>query len=183
MLSELQKDSLIESLVNGVAEVTIDTIYRYKEDIGMTKDFTAVAFFPTNERFAMGTDNWLSKHPDNPLYNLYGYGEFEIVRVITALEDNESRSICFTRIRKIEKYIRNNWDILINNGSVRSHSFTMPKLLVFDHETKMYGYEMTFKVLTSHTWTDMPDDIEYIRVPHYIEDIHVLQVEVENNNE
>jgi len=177
LLSEEQRDTLIDSLdildhkYNGIG-YNVEMI-RAGEDLPIDNPFVVVSFLPTNEKVAMSLNNFLAKR-DNPYYNDFAYGEVEIVIIRAFCKDQDligGRELAQAWLQEMERYIKISWTSLINYGSVDLYSFSPYREIYSYLIEKQFGYEMSFKVITTNYWTDEPEtgatspvDIEETRV-------------------
>ena len=177
MLSEAQKDILIDSLdelphkYDGVSYNV--TIIRAGEDLPRDEPFVVVSFLPTGQKVCASLDNFLGLR-DNPYYKDYAYGEEEVV-VIRAFARDQGliggRELAQSWLQEMERYIKISWSNLINYGSVDMYSFSPYREIYSYLIEKQFGYEMSFKVITTNYWNDEPE--EGARSPVDIEETRV----------
>ena len=161
MLLEDNVDALVNT-ISGLSHIYKTTgfnveVVRNDEDVDGQYPFIAISFLPSSKKIGMSLNNYLGKR-DNINYNNYGYGEYERVIVRTFCNNVsglDGRALSQAWSNEIESYIKNNWTNLITGGSVDMYSFSHRRMSNH-YVDRRYGYELSFDVITTNSWTDEP---------------------------
>ena len=164
MLHEEGKDNFVK-VIDGLphkhnGNTFAVEVIRAGEDYPKEDPFIVVSFLPTSEKVAMALNFYGGKR-DNALYKNHLYGEVEmcVIRAFSADgDDYDGRTLADAWLWEIERYIKNNWNTLINEGSIDRGSFKPYREIYSDQVEHQYGYEMMFKIITTNKWTDEPED-------------------------
>lgn len=165
MITEDQKIALIADIKNyaasgyvtysGVAYTGL--IYRANDSFDLDDPCIIISWIPTGKKTKY-VSNIRSTRP-NRLYNNYGYTESEICILNTFAEDfngMRGRRICDGWLRKLETYIKNSWNKLINGVGLILNSFTVYKEVPEFYSERLYGLETRFEMQSHNIWTNEP---------------------------
>lgn len=179
-LREAHKDAFIDSLIDNITfeyesvDCSSMRIVRAYNDIPNVPPLASISFLPTGKKTGLSIAHFLSQR-DNPYYTNYGYWDVElvVVRVFAGkMEGYDGRNLADTWLNQIESYIKVNWNSIINGVTVVRSTFTTPRLLVVQSDNEIvYGFEMTFEIISPNVWDDEPDADPVVPVP--IEEIYI----------
>lgn len=162
MLTETNRDLLINSLT-GITDVNV---YRTDNDrITDTDAYISVSFLPTRKKIGKVIGNYMGQMESNSNYSEYSFGQVETVAVRSFQKDNRSndaRDVALQRLTGIERFIKVNWNTLINSGSIDQGTYGNTPLVDYKM-TRMYGWEFSFDIITENYWNNMPLDEDSVK--------------------
>jgi len=133
-------------------------IIRTIEDYSAEEDQILITFTPTGKKIGTSLSSYAGTR-SNPNYTDYGYGEEEICKIMVMARTSNGihgRYLCTEWLKRIEKYIRLKWELLVNKLKIMHYTFTpyieMNRYLA----GKQYVYEMSFKINSHHGWSNEP---------------------------
>lgn len=175
MLTEDQKLTLHENLrsLSGISYEGVDftgEVYRAYDNFELTEPCAILTFLPGSGR-VVGVSSFMGFR-ENPKYRNYGYIENETCVLAVFAEDTNGirgRRIADAWLRQLETYIKNNWNTLLNNASVRRESFVPYREIPEMFTDRLYGLETRFEIVSKNYWSDEPisgaedaSEVEYI---------------------
>jgi hypothetical protein len=179
-LDEDQRDLFIDTLIDNItfsytgvdcSEMKIISAYN---DIPNVPPIASISFLPSGEKVGVSIGHFISER-ENTNYTNYGYWDVEICVVRTfagRMNGVDGRNLSHHWIKQIESYIKVNWNSIINEVTVDRLSFTTPRLLVVQSDNEIvYGYEITFKIISPNLWHDEPE-VGAVQ-PYPVEEIYV----------
>ena len=188
MLTEAEKDTVVEVLgalphkylgrkygatIMRAGEDAPRDEYDESTDTEIDGQHIVVSFIPGNKKYGVAINFFQSKR-ENTNYNNYAYGEDEYVVVRAFAKTNEfgdGRAICQSWLQEMERYLKSNWNTIVNGGYVDRGSFKVYREIYSDQTEHQFGYEMMFKVITTNSWTDEPEDPNLVVSPVIIEEV------------
>lgn len=165
MIIEDQKITFQRTLIDYISSGYVDysgvvytgMVYRVNDSFDLRDPCIIISWIPTNKKTKM-VSTIRSKRP-NELYNNYGYIETEICILNAFAEDSNGmrgRRICDGWLIKLETYIKNNWNTLINRVGLKLDSFTAHKEVPEYYSERLYGLETRFEMQSHNMWTNEP---------------------------
>jgi len=165
MLSEDQKIALQLDLSGQMVSGNIEysgvsytgMLFRANDSFDLYNSTVIISWIPMGKKTKM-VSTVRSKRP-NSLYNNYGYIESEMCILTAFAEDSNSmrgRRLADGWLRKLETYIKNNWNTLFNGIGVIVDSFTPYREVPEFYSERLYGLETRFEMQSHNIWTNEP---------------------------